>query len=209
MTRRDSPLSTFVTSSPSILTVPLSYLSFTHACIPSFSFLLSFIFSPMHISSCSAYLLPIPFSRYRLRCHPQTSWSILIEPPVLSYLSSYPSLLQTTIIQRWANRNIQTATIVTIIQRWPNGALIVAGQGPKADHWCIVPLSLRTRPSLIPHTSSLLYCHHTYCVLFSRASIPLTTFSCKTTLRLLAQCHKLSRGRQTHDVAHSDPLLTS
>ena len=68
--------STFATSSPCIFTVPLTCLSFTHTCILSFYYCLSFHFSPKRISSSPASLLPVPCSRCRSQCHLQTSWSM-------------------------------------------------------------------------------------------------------------------------------------
>ena len=72
-----------------------------------------------------------------------------------------------------------------------------------------VPPSPRTPPSLLQHTSPLLYSHHTYLVLFSHTSMPIQTVSCNTTPLLLGPCHTLSPGPQTHNVAHSDLLCTS
>ena len=53
--------STFLTSSPCILTTNVlsSCLSFPYPCIPCFSYWLSFLFSPMHISSSPAWNKPI------------------------------------------------------------------------------------------------------------------------------------------------------
>ena len=71
------------------------------------------------------------------------------------------------------------------------------------------PPSLRTPPSLLPHTSPLLYSHHTYIVPFRRNCLPIQTFSCNTSTLILAPCNKLSPGPQTHNVAPSDHLYTS
>ena len=63
------------------------------SCIPSFSYWLSFLFSPKHIYSSPDYLLPVPCSRCRSQCHRQTSWST--ERNLWKHPSSYPLLLQT------------------------------------------------------------------------------------------------------------------
>ena len=129
--------------------------SHSHTCILSFSYWLSSLFSPKHISSSPVSLLRVPCSRFRSQCHRQTSWSM--ELPLWCHPSSYPSTLQTN-----------------------KGSKLILDAAPPSP---------RTPPSLLPHTSPLLYCHHTYLVLFSRTSLPIHTFSCNTTPLLCTILH--------------------
>ena len=99
-------------------------------------------------------------------------------------------------------------------QAWSTGLIlsvilsstIANKQGRKTDHWCSPTFTSNPPPSLLPHTSPLLYCHHRYIVLLSHTSLPIQALSCNITPLLLAPCHKLSPGPQTHNVAPSDLL---
>ena len=119
----------------------------------------------------------------------------------LSSLSSTCPLLslQTTI----PSANIMVYGASSLIASVILSITISNKQGLKADHWCSPTFT--SNPSVTPTAPFTAVVLPSYI----SSSLPIQTFSCNTTHLLLAPCHKLSPGPQTHNVSPSDLLCTS
>ena len=153
----------------------------------------------LHFATSSPFIFTVPLTCLSFT-HMYSVFILLTFVPLLSkpyvQLSSFSSICSLLSLQiTMSSANIMVHGAFSLISSVILSITIANKQGLEADPWCHPPLHMsRTPPSLLPHTSLLLYCHHTYLVLFSRTSLPILTFSCNTTPLLLAPCHKLSPG---------------